>query len=570
MRRGTQRLALRRGRQRSSASSAKASAPSAVKSRSVMTDFDPTTLEIYRALYTSVAEETGVALRRTAFSPNIKERRDYSCAVFDSSGRVIAQGDHMPVHLGSMPMAVTAALREIDIAPGDVVALNDPFAGGTHLPDVTLISSVVSGQSSVGKRKQLTTDNRQRTLFFVANRAHHADIGGATPGSMGLATDVYGEGVRIPPVRIVRGGEICDDVMKLILANVRSNHERRADFEAQIGALKTGEMRLLEIVERRGEKEASDYAAHLISYSARMMRRAIAAIPAGAYEAEDALDNDGISNREIPIRVRIMINGERARVDFSGSSPQVAGSVNAVEAITLSAVSYCFRCLLAGDVPASAGLMEPIEVIAPPGTVVNANHPASVAGGNVETSQRIVDTVFKALSQAIPNRIPAASQGTMNNLTIGGIDPRTGAEFSYYETVAGGMGARPALDGMNATHTHMTNSLNTPAEALEYAYPLRVREYRIRKGSGGKGKRKGGDGAIREIEVLTHARMSLLADRRKRAPYGLHGGEDGATGRASIIRRDGTVEALPSKGSWELAAGDRVRIETPGGGGFGK
>ena len=570
MRRGTQRLALRRGRQRSSASSAKASAPSAVKSRSVMTDFDPTTLEIYRALYTSVAEETGVALRRTAFSPNIKERRDYSCAVFDSSGRVIAQGDHMPVHLGSMPMAVTAALREVDIAPGDVVALNDPFAGGTHLPDVTLISSVVSGQSSVGKRKQLTTDNRQRTLFFVANRAHHADIGGATPGSMGLATDVYGEGVRIPPVRIVRGGEICDDVMKLILANVRSNHERRADFEAQIGALKTGEMRLLEIVERRGEKEASDYAAHLISYSARMMRRAIAAIPAGAYEAEDALDNDGISNREIPIRVRIMINGERARVDFSGSSPQVAGSVNAVEAITLSAVSYCFRCLLAGDVPASAGLMEPIEVIAPPGTVVNANHPASVAGGNVETSQRIVDTVFKALSQAIPDRIPAASQGTMNNLTIGGIDPRTGAEFSYYETVAGGMGARPALDGMNATHTHMTNSLNTPAEALEYAYPLRVREYRIRKGSGGKGKRKGGDGAIREIEVLTHARMSLLADRRKRAPYGLHGGEDGATGRASIIRRDGTVEALPSKGSWELAAGDRVRIETPGGGGFGK
>ena len=570
MRRGTQRLALRRGRQRSSASSAKASAPSAVKSRSVMTDFDPTTLEIYRALYTSVAEEMGVALRRTAFSPNIKERRDYSCAVFDSSGRVIAQGDHMPVHLGSMPMAVSAALREVEIGPGDVVALNDPFAGGTHLPDVTLISSVVSGQSSVGKRKQLTTDNRQRTLFFVANRAHHADIGGATPGSMGLATDVYGEGVRIPPVRIVRGGEICDDVMKLILANVRSNHERRADFEAQIGALKTGEMRLLEIVERRGEKEASDYAAHLISYSARMMRRAIAAIPAGAYEAEDALDNDGISNREIPIRVRIMINGERARVDFSGSSPQVAGSVNAVEAITLSAVSYCFRCLLAGDVPASAGLMEPIEVIAPPGTVVNANHPASVAGGNVETSQRIVDTVFKALSQAIPDRIPAASQGTMNNLTIGGIDPRTGAEFSYYETVAGGMGARPALDGMNATHTHMTNSLNTPAEALEYAYPLRVRENRIRKGSGGKGKRKGGDGAIREIEVLTHARMSLLADRRKRAPYGLHGGEDGATGRASIIRRDGTVEALPSKGSWELAAGDRVRIETPGGGGFGK
>jgi len=544
-----------------------------------MTKFDPTTLEIYRALYTSVAEEMGVALRRTAFSPNIKERRDYSCAVFDSSGRVNAQGDHMPVHLGSMPMAVTAALREIEMAHGDVVALNDPFAGGTHLPDVTLVMGVfaktaASRRQAAGKSKPVFPASRRllpaNCLFFVANRAHHADIGGATPGSMGLATDVYGEGVRIPPIRIVRDGEICVDVMKLILANVRSNDERRADFEAQIGSLKTGEMRLLEIVERRGAREASDYAAHLISYSSRMMRRAIAGIPAGTYEAEDALDDDGISNPEIPIRVRITIEADRARVDFSGSANQVSGSVNAVEAITVSAVSYCFRCLLAGDVPASAGLMEPIEVVAPQGTVVNANHPASVAGGNVETSQRIVDTVFKALSQALPDRIPAASQGTMNNLTIGGIDPRTGAEFSYYETVAGGMGARPGLDGMNATHTHMTNSLNTPAEALEYAYPLRVREYRIRKNSGGRGKHKGGDGAIREVEVLTRARVSLLADRRKCAPYGLQGGENGAAGRASIIRRDGTIEALTSKGSWELDVGDRVRIETPGGGGFGK
>jgi N-methylhydantoinase B len=535
-----------------------------------MTKFDPTILEIYRALYTSVAEEMGIALRRTAFSPNIKERRDYSCAVFDSRGRVIAQGDHMPVHLGSMPMAVAAAIRDTRIGPGDVVALNDPFAGGTHLPDVTLISSVVSPQSSVGNRRQLTTDKGQRTLFYVANRAHHADIGGATPGSMGLATDVYGEGVRIPPVRIMRNGEICNDVMKLILANVRSHAERRADFEAQIGSLKTGEMRLLEMIERRGQKEASDYAAHLISYSARMMRRAIVAIPDGIYEAEDALDDDGISNREIPIRVRVTIKGDRARVDFADSAPQVVGSVNAVEAITVSAVSYVFRCLVSGDVPASAGLMEPIAVIAPEGTVVNAKHPASVAGGNVETSQRIVDTVLKALSQAIPDRIPAASQGTMNNLTVGGVDPITGAEFSYYETIAGGMGARPTVDGMNATHTHMTNSLNTPAEALEYSYPLRVRAYRIRKGSGGRGKHKGGDGAIREIEVLARARMSLLSDRRKRAPYGLHGGEDGMTGRASIIRRDGAIEVLASKGSWELESGDRVRVETPGGGGFGK
>ena len=538
--------------------------------------FDPTTLEIYRALYTSVAEEMGTALRRTAFSPNIKERRDYSCAVFDSGGRVIAQGDHMPVHLGSMPMAVAAALREVEIGPGDVVAVNDPFAGGTHLPDVTLVAGVFTPMSGIGsqvserKKNRHPKPNTRHPLFYVANRAHHADIGGATPGSMGVATDVYGEGVRIPPIRIMRGGESCEDVMKLILTNVRGSDERRADFEAQIGSLKTGEMRLLEIIERRGQKEAGEYAQHLISYSSRMMRATIAAIPDGIYEAEDALDDDGISDDEIPIRVRITIKGEHVTVDFTGSSPQVAGAVNAVEAITVSAVSYCFRCLIGGDVPASAGLIEPIDVIAPKGTVVNALPPSSVAGGNVETSQRIVDVVFKALSQAIPDRIPAASQGTMNNLTIGGIDPRTGREFSYYETVAGGMGARPELDGMNATHTHMTNSLNTPAEALEYAYPLRIREYRIRKHSGGEGEHKGGDGVIREIETLAVARVALLSDRRKFAPYGLEGGGAGERGRAFIIRRNGGREELTSKGSWQLEAGDRVRIETPGGGGYGK
>ena len=542
-----------------------------------MKKFDPTTLEIYRALYTSVAEEMGIALRRTSFSPNIKERRDYSCAVFDSTGRVIAQGDHMPVHLGSMPMAVAAALRDVEIGPGDVVALNDPFAGGTHLPDVTLVMGVFEEKTADRRRKtegkrSLANGRRSsvvRPLFYVANRAHHADIGGATPGSMGLAIDIYGEGVRIPPIRIVRDGEMCNDVMKLILANVRSNQERRADFEAQIGSLKIGAMRLLEIVERRGRKEARDYASHLISYSARVMRHVIEMIPDGNYEAEDALDDDGINAYEVPIRVRVTVKGDRARVDFAGSSPQVAGALNAVEAITVSAVSYVFRCLITGDIPASAGLIEPLEVIAPRGSVVNANHPASVAGGNVETSQRIVDVVFKALAQAIPDRIPAASQGTMNNLTIGGLDPRSGVEFSYYETVAGGMGARPGQDGMSATHTHMTNSLNTPAEALEYAYPLRVRQYRIRKASGGKGKHKGGDGAIREIETLAPARMSLLSDRRKRAPYGLQGGADGDVGRALIIHRDESREELSSKGSWELRAGDRVRIVTPGGGGFG-
>ena len=575
--------------------------------------FDPTTLEIYRALYTSVAEEMGIALRRTAFSPNIKERRDYSCAVFDREGRVIAQGDHMPVHLGSMPMAVAAALREVKMEKGDVVALNDPFAGGTHLPDVTLVMGVwaeardaekrrrgdtmvrgrgeaaTRGHGDTGTRRRGDMSTRRRgdtaslrvsvsprlrvstspsPLFYVANRAHHADIGGATPGSMGLATDVYGEGLRIPPIKLVRAGEIDNDVMRMILANVRGREERGGDFQAQIGSLKTGEARLLEIVDRRGAQESSEYAAHLIAYSARLMRQAIRAIPDGIYQAEDFLDNDGISDDAIPIRVAITITNDRASIDFSGSTSQVSGSINAVEAITLSAVSYVFRCLIAGDVPASAGLMEPIKVITPAGTIVNADHPASVAGGNVETSQRIVDVLFRALARALPNVIPAASQGTMNNLTIGGIDPRTGREFSYYETVAGGMGARPTLDGLSAVHTHMTNSLNTPAEALEYAYPLRVREYSVRKGSGGNGTHRGGDGVIREIETLARARMSLLADRRKHAPYGLNGAEAGTPGRNVIIHAS-KEKQISSKGSWELEPGDRVRIETPGGGGFG-
>jgi N-methylhydantoinase B len=555
--------------------------------------FDPTTLEIYRALYTSVAEEMGLTLRRTAHSPNIKERRDYSCAVFDAAGRVIAQGDHMPVHLGSMPLAVAAALRETEIAPGDVVVLNDPFAGGTHLPDVTLIAGVFEARpenatlrlvkknaaSKVSTRKSEVKSLKSevpnpKPLFYVANRAHHADIGGATPGSMGMATDVYGEGLRIPPVHLVRGGRVSEDVMRLVLANVRVEGERRADFEAQIGSLKTGTVRLLEIVKRSGAREAREYADHLINYSSRLMRACIAAIPDGVYEAEDALDDDGMDDGEVILRVRVRVRGERASVDFSGSAPQVAAPVNAVEAITVSAVSYVFRCFVGSeDVPASAGLMEPIEVVAPPGTIVNAEHPAPVAGGNVETSQRIVDVLFKALSKALPERVPAASQGTMNNLTIGGTDTRrghgSGAGFAYYETIAGGMGARPLFDGASAVHTHMTNSLNTPAEALEYAYPLRVRAYAVRKNSGGRGARRGGDGVVREIETLVAARVSLLADRRRRAPYGLAGGEDGTPGRDTIVR-DGKEERISAKGSWELKAGDRVRIETPGGGGYGK
>ncbi len=517
---------------------------------------DSIKLEIFRSLFTSVAEEMGVSLRRTAFSPNIKERRDYSCAVFDREGRLIAQGDHMPVHLGSMPMSVRAAIESGPFAPGDVVVLNDPYAGGTHLPDVTMVSPVYS-------------EGATQPLFYVANRAHHADIGGATPGSMGAATEIYQEGVRIPPVRLVRRGELVQDLWDLLLANVRGREEREGDFAAQLGAIRVGQLRLLEIVERYGRAETSLYAAHLFTYAERIMRRTLASIPDGDYEAIDYLDDDGESLQPVRIAARITIAGDRARIDFTGSSPQVAGPLNAVEAITVSAVFYVFRCLVDADVPAGAGLLSPLEVIAPPGTIVNALPPAAVAGGNVETSQRIVDVLLLALSRALPDRIPAASQGSMNNLTIGGWDTRLGQEFAYYETLAGGMGAGPASHGLSAVHSHMTNSLNTPVEALEYSYPLLVHRYQIRRHSGGLGRYRGGDGLIREIELLSPARLSLLSDRRQLAPYGLSGGEPGKCGLNRLRRPGRSFQTLPGKFSIEAEAGTRLCIETPGGGGFG-
>jgi N-methylhydantoinase B len=457
------------------------------------------------------------------------------------------------------------------MGPGDVVILNDPYAGGTHLPDVTVVAPVYGKTRRPGDKRNnlLVSSSSALPLFFVANRAHHADIGGATPGSMGAATEIYQEGIRIPPIHIARGGELDRDVFNLLLANVRGREEREGDFAAQLGALRVGEERLMEIVERYGFKEADEYATHLVDYAARLMRRTLAAIPDGIYEAEDFLDDDGESDDPVRIAVRIEVCGDQATVDFTDSAPQVNGPINAVEAITISAVYYVFRCLIAGDAPASAGIIEPIRVIAPPGAIVNALPPAPVAGGNVETSQRIVDVLLKALSQAVPDLIPAASQGTMNNLTIGGWDSRQGREFAYYETIAGGMGARPHADGLSAVHTHMTNSLNTPVEALEYAYPLRVRRYTIRKGSGGKGKYHGGDGVIREIELLTDARVSLLADRRKFAPYGLNGGAPAKRGQAELIDARGNRKRLPGKFSIYAKRGARVVIETPGGGGCG-
>ncbi len=536
---------------------------------------DPIELEIFKNLYHSIAEEMGAALRRTAFSPNIKERRDYSCAIFDGAGEVIAMGDHMPVHLGSMPMSVRAAIDTGPMDPGDVVMLNDPFRGGTHLPDITLVAPVDIAQRG-GRRKR-----RTRPDFYVASRAHHADVGGAYPGSMGLCREIYQEGVRIPPVKLMRAGTMDRDVLAMLLNNVRTPEEREGDLGAQIAACHTGAERLRDLCARYGLDRAKKAAAELLDYAEELMRAFLQRVPPGEYRAEDFLDGDGISDRAVKIAVTLRVHagqGDRGRgrprhtvtVDFTGSDPQVEGAVNAVAAITFSACFYVFRCLLTEDVPAAAGLMRPIEVIAHGGTIVNARPPAAVAGGNVETSQRIVDVLLRALSQAIPDRIPAAASGTMNNLTIGGIDPRTGEPFAYYETIAGGMGARPTKNGISGVHTHMTNSLNTPAEALEYAYPLRVRKYSLRPESGGQGTFHGGDGIVREIEVLTDCDVTLLADRRVRGPGGLSGGKDGLPGKAFITRIDGTIESMSGKFSTRLREGERVTIESPGGGGWGR
>jgi N-methylhydantoinase B len=518
---------------------------------------DPIELAIFKSAFHSIAEEMGAALRRTAFSPNIKERRDYSSAVFDGAGNVIAMGDDMPVHLGSMPMSVRAALEKLILEPGDVAILNDPYQGGTHLPDITLVMPVFVA-------------DREAAAFYVANRAHHADVGGTYPGSMGLCREIFQEGVRIPPVKVVARGKVNRSVLDLILNNVRTPREREGDLTAQIGACRIGVERVTELVRKYGLARVAANAAALLDYSEALVAAELERLPEGQFEAEDFLDNDGITGDPVKICIRITTEPRRGRVrfDFSGSAPQVEGSLNAVYAITYSAVFYVLRCLLPEEAPATAGLMRRVQVIAPEGTIVNARPPAAVAGGNVETSQRIVDVLLRGFAKILPDRIPAASSGTMNNLTIGGIDPRTGEPFAYYETIAGGAGARPTADGVSGVHTHMTNSLNTPVEALEYAYPFRVRRYAYRRDSGGVGKFRGGDGLVREIELLCRAQVTLLSERRMFAPYGLHGGADGAKGRAVLIENSVDRE-LPGKCNVQADGGAVLRIETPGGGGWG-
>lgn len=519
---------------------------------------DPITLEVFNHRLSAIAEEMGVTLCRSAFSPNIKERRDYSCAVFDARGEMVAQAAHIPVHLGSTPLSVKAAIAAVPMGRGDVVVLNDPYSGGTHLPDVTLVAPVFIG----GDRKP---------FGYVANRAHHADIGGAAPGSMPLATQIYQEGLRLPPVRLMAGGEIQRDVLQLFIANTRVAEERRGDLLAQVGALNRGQLRLQELAARAGRGTVREAMTALQDYSERLMSAALRQLRPGTYHAVDWLDDDGCGNERIPIRVTIRLGRARAVVDFTGTSVQVTGGVNANEAVTLAAVLYVFQAVAGTAIPANAGLLRRIRVVAPLGSVVNARFPAAMAGGNVETSQRIVDVVLKALAPAAADRVPAASCGSMNNLAFGGYDDRCGVELAYYETIAGGAGGGPRRAGASGVHTHMTNTLNTPVEAIEAACPVRILRYGLRHRSGGGGLHRGGDGVIREIEALAPLQATLLTERRRLRPYGLCGGEPGLAGRNVLLRRqrDYAPQMLPAKASFLMAAGDRLRIETPGGGGWG-
>ena len=520
-----------------------------------MPRIDAAALEIANHRLGGIAEEMGVVLGRTALTPNIKERRDYSCAVFDAGGELVAQAAHIPVHLGSTPLSVRAAIERVRMAPGDVVVLNDPFAGGTHLPDVTVVAPVFARRA-------------RKPFAYVANRAHHADIGGMDPGSMPVGTDVFQEGVRIPPVRLVARGELVADLLSLFLANTRVPDERTGDLMAQWSALRVGAARLQALAARLGGTAVLErHMAALKDYSAALMRAELRRLPSGTYAAADVLDDDGLGAQRIRIEVRIRIGGGRARVDFAGTAAQVRGPVNANYAVTRSAVLYVFRALATEPIPPNDGMARPLDIHAPPGSVVNAQFPAAVAGGNVETSQRIVDVVLRALARAVPDRIPAASCGSMNNIALGG--QAGGRVFAYYETVAGGAGASASGSGASAVHTHMTNTMNTPIEALEAYYPLRVTRYAVRRGSGGRGRHTGGNGVIREIEFLSPARVTLLTERRTVPPYGLAGGESGRPGVNHLFRR-GRRARLPGKTSLDVVPGDRLCVETPGGGGFGR
>lgn len=514
---------------------------------------DPISLEIFKHLFASIAEEMGLRLMRSAYSPNIRERRDFSCALFDIQGEMIAQAAHIPVHLGSTPMSVQAVLSAFppsEMKPGDIFVLNDPYSGGTHLPDITLVAPCF-------------LDKERKPRFFVADRAHHADVGGKTPGSMPLSRTIYEEGIRILP------RHLDDETQAWIATQSRTPQERYGDLFAQKAALQIGIQRLQAACQRYGADTVSAYAAALQSYTERYIRSILQGIPDGIFSFQDVLDSDGFGRENLSLHCSIRIRGDQATVDFSHTCDQTEGPVNAVRAIAISAVNYAFRCLAPSDLPSNGGVMRPIQVITRPGSLLDALPPAAVAAGNVETSQRIVDLLFGALALALPKGLPAASCGSMGNLTIGGFDPIRARPFAYYETIAGGSGASSEGSGQAAIHTHMTNTRNTPIEALEHAYPFRIERYAIRRGSGGSGLFSGGDGLIRSYAFSSPATVTLLAERHLNPPWGVRGGSPGSCGRHRLRKPDGSESLLPSKAEIEIAPSSVLTIETPGGGGWG-
>ena len=532
---------------------------------------DPISLEVFKNMFISVAEEMGVALQRTAYSPNIKERGDFSCALFNPQGEMIAQAADIPVHLGAMPSSVRAAL---DVFPnalqsGDMVILNDPYLGGSHLPDITLIAPVFVEIPPSPNNKGGDRRISKQLVGLVANRGHHADVGGMTPGSMPLSTELYQEGTIIPPIKLVRRGRINQEIIQLICRNSRTPEERKGDLAAQMASIRVGETRLQEVVQRYGMADTHEHMSAILDYSERVTRLAFQDIPDGTYQVLDYMDDDGLVDQLVPIAVAVTVAGDEITLDFSGTSPQRPGCINAPAAVTMSACLYVIRCLVGDDAPANQGCLRPVNIITPRGTLLNPEPPRGVAGGNVETSQRITDVLLAAFAQALPEFIPAASQGTMNNMIIGGHDPVRERPYVYYETIGGGMGARPTKDGISGIHTHMTNTMNTPIEAMEFAFPLRLKKYALRRGSGGDGKYKGGDGMIREVEFLAPARVTLLSERRKRPPPGYHGGHDGHTGENVLLRGGYEEVQLAGKEILDVEAGDIISMRTPGGGGWG-
>lgn len=538
-----------------------------------MIAYDPLTVQSAYQLLASVPEEMGAVLEHTGFSPNIKERRDYSCAIFDRRGRLVAQAAHIPVHLGAMPALMAAlGLRSEyppanGLRPGDVLITNDPFVGGTHMPDLAMAQPVFSNGELLG---------------YVVNRAHHADIGGVTPGSIPTGpSDAFSEGLRVPPVLLRSKGILNDQLLDLFIHNSRSATERRGDLLAQMHANEIGATRFAELHRQLGTSETDRMIEETIAYANAMTRSVLETLPAGEYAHEDYLDDDGISDKPVAIRVRATISGPSAAFDFTGSSPQRRSGVNATAAVTASACYYVVRCLTPREMPTNEGCLAPIEVVAPEGTIVNARFPAAVAAGNVETSQRIVDVLLGALAKAVPDRIPARSQGTMNNVMIGGWDRARGQSFAFYETIGGGCGASAKAAGASGLHSHMTNTRNTPIEALERSLPIEVVEYRLARDSGGPGMRRGGDGVARTYRLLEDATMTLITERRRFGPPGANGGGAGKPGRNAITVPSAATSTgkmsnstrrklISGKATERLPAGTKITIRTPGGGGYGQ